>query len=449
MMIKHAVIDDKCIYFCDLVDGQRRMRRVPIATPRQLEDVYALAREHALSHLWVLPGSVIDGNDEEFYTTLPDGYKLFVARVNKKNQASQATSFRLHKPGMYGAVYVGFPVRGRWQWDQIEKPLDILSGVLYLEQALSTAIQWSPHHIGMALVKQLHADAKKQAWVRESEIDLMTLPFNRAAADVIWSRPLRPEDVGKWIHHYDKNSAYLSACQGVSLGCGTPVHKTEDINTALAGIYRVSYEVGLNWDLEALPPIITTEWVTQDVLKFALEHGYKVTIHEAWQFEESHQLLRTWASELWNTRASLKDASSDYPYEPGRLNAYHTIKEIALIGIGQFATDKYAHQFLRPNWWADVVGKARITLLYNLTNYEDQLNTPFLIYSDGLWFASDTAKPELAVPGILRRAGQLGGYKHVYSVQCMPEMVEKSQRLNESQLVSYIHRRAGHREAGE
>jgi hypothetical protein len=447
MATTHAVLDDQHMYLCQVVDGQRRMRRVQIGAPTNVGDVYQLARQHSITHMWAQPGSAVDVKDEEFYDTLPDGFNLFVAREDKNNPKSLATSFRVYKPGTYGAIYVGFPTRGRWQWDYMD-PLDILSAVLYLEQVLGTTIQWSPNHVGMALVKKQYAsDPKRQTWVRESEIDLNSLPFDRAAADVLWSCPLNPTDVGKWIHHYDKNSAYLSGCQGVSLGCGTPVHRINDINPDLAGIYRVSYTTGSNWDEALLPPIITTEWITRDLLKFAEVHGYTITIHEAYQFEESHQLLRPWASLLWDARAALKDANPEFPHEHGRLNAYYTIKEVALIGVGQFASDKFAHQFMRPNWWADVVSKARVTLLYNLTSFEDALNTPFMVYSDGLWFVSNTENPESAVPGILKRAGQLGGYKHVYSAMCTQEIVEKSQRLsqNPSKFVSYLHRCAGYR----
>jgi hypothetical protein len=211
------------------------------------------------------------------------------------------------------------------------------------------------------------------------------------------------------------------------LGAGEPTHRTSEqiTDTHLPGIYRVSYEAKDSpFNGKQLPMVINTEWVTTDVLAYACESGYQVTIHEAYQFDEKHRTLEPLATALWQAREVLHPTRGDptkYPHQLCRTNAYHTMKRIALPALGRFA-NQHTKPY-RPDFWSLVVGRARATELRKLKHLHEQGFTPVLIYSDALSFLSADPHPETAVPHLLDRADKLGGYKHSYTIQMTDEHV--------------------------
>lgn len=442
----HAVIDDRYLYIRCNVDGRRLMRRLEIPYYEDGIDLFNIARGKGVTHLWVMPDCHLNHKNELFFNCSP-AYDCFCAHTDPDELASPLSSVRISKSGA-GSIIIGLNVVNRWGW-LVQSPLDLLSAVQYLEEVLGQPVQWSPHHMGYKILKKMYSDDKHQFWVRESNIDLRELPFSRAAQDIIWKRHLWSSDKGLYIHHIDKNSAYLSACQGVKVGCGSPLHvEGTPAVCDLPGIYRITV-TGDNgpYDGCVLPELIPTgqKWITSDVLQFAIKEGYTFEVHEAYQFKEGHTLLRPWASALWNARISLKDVQR-FPYAPGRENAQATMKTIALVGVGQFGASRYAHQFLRPNWWADVVAKTRVNMFYNLKKLSDIGVKPFLVYCDGLWIVSKESDPNKAIPFLSEKEGQLGGYKHVYTLPATHEMIELSMRLKANMLVSALHKAAGYRE---
>lgn len=280
--------------------------------------------------------------------------------------------------------------------------------------------------MGTDLVKLLNRNAKRQEWTRESEIDLNELPFNKAARDIVWKTTdlsdMRP---GMYLHQDDKRSAYLSACPGVYVGAGTPVHVDGECDISLPGIYRItSVERDASiFDDTVLPAIITTEWITDDVLNYAIAQGYTGTVIEGWQWTEKHKTLESYATKLWSSRKVFREDTARFKHQQARENAENTMKEIALISTGKFAFKK-ASRFVRPDWWAKIVGKTRVNILRNLFTLYQKGFTPVLIYSDSLYFVSDNPNPRTAIPGILDREHELGGYKPVGTWLVTPELIE-------------------------
>lgn len=442
----HAVLTDSHVHYATTHNGKRSMRSVPI--PYHLDHmgkIHQLGRELQISTFWILPGTAWDVEDNSFLSAT-DGqqYDLFISRSDKSDPQSPPLFARIwERNGPRGITYLGYPDRGRWQWE-IEQPLDILATVMYLEDVFSQHIEhvpattlgaripvhvrWSPGHMGQQLLKKV--SSAHPEWLRDASYDLRELPFNQAAQDLNWKGELTRDDVGKWLHHYDKNSAYLAACCGVQLGTGDPVHVERGyIDCKLPGIYRV--RVLESGNLNAPPLLHDKEWFTSDLLQYACSRGYQFEVLEGYQFQDYHQALAKWAKTLWDVRCHLdvrRGQTHDFPYAVGRDNAYRTIKEIATISVGMLAAGKVTYgsgAILRPNWLPDVVSKARVNVFRNLEKLQlTRARRLFMIVTDGLWFVCDDPDPTTAVPGILARDSELGGYKYEDSVPITPEMVE-------------------------
>lgn len=284
---------------------------------------------------------------------------------------------------------------------------------------------------------------KKPQVIRDTSFDLRSddTPFHRASLNVLWRRPLEPYMIGWWVHLLDKNSQYLSACRGVKTGVGDPVHVAHGdddtfIRPGLPGIYRVTWQ---RYELnEIFPPVIepTQEWITNDVLEYALSRGYDILIHEAWVFPDYIKVFDKWAERLWNALQATKDTDRE---------TYGKLKAISHVGPGSFATGKQRHagiDLIHPNWWADIVSKARVNLLCNLETY----GAPVCIRTDGLYYITRDPNIRTAVPGILDRVGQSGGYKIPdgwTSFQLTQELYDQVQGLDDGELSALFKKAAG------
>ncbi len=209
---------------------------------------------------------------------------------------------------------------------------------------------------------------KKPQVIRDASFDLRDKPFYGAAESITWRRDLEPYMIGWTVHHFDKNSQWLSANRGMYTGIGDPVHVADGddgtfIEPKLPGIYRVMVKTGFSeFDGKIYPHIIEPEqeWVTKDVLLFARKNGYDVA---------------------WATNPKT---------HPG-LDLIH------------------------PNWWADTVGAARVKLLANLLTYG---TSPVLIETDGIFYITRDPEPRTAIcsvgegVSIMAREKESGGYKH-------------------------------------
>ncbi len=307
-----------------------------------------------------------------------------------------------------------------------------------LEQQLGIPCQYSAWWTGRRLLQEVWK--KKPQVIRDTTFDLRDLPFNEASRDVAWRRDLDPNMIGKSIHHFDKNSQYLSACRSVNCGIGDPVHLTENIVPGLPGIYRVNaHNIMVEFGGYLLPEVIEPgqEWVTNDVLVFAQSKGYEVEIYEAWVFLDYTRILDKWAEKIWNARAALKGVHDE---------AYREMKNIAIVGVGSFATSKEKKKtpgwdLIHPNWWSDVVGRSRVAMLCNIAKY----GAPVLVETDGLYYVTRDHNYRTAVPGILDRMGLSGGYKHEGSFLLTEEIYSQARTLGVGELAALFKVAGGER----
>jgi hypothetical protein len=432
-MGRHAVITEQGISAISLT--ARKVEKYTLPCPiTNIMDAWKVGKDTGITHFWVMPGTELDNSSAMFANS--EDYKVFATYDDEQQEFPRFA--RCKKDGY--EVYMGRVQQFGWE---VQTPLDILSTVDYLTRLLGTDIVWSPSYVGKAVFKKGYSttDVLRNR-VRESTVDLRQLPFTEAAGAVYWKRGgLETLQPGHYLHHVDRNSSYLATCKSVYTGVGDPVHLVAGDSPILgtcAGIYRVTWNVGESpFNGRDLPVIIrdSQEWVTQDLLQLAIKQGYDLDIKEAWIFEQSHQLFRKWADKICDVREALKTDVVSYPYERGRINAYNTDKAIAVATIGSFA-NKEVKQFIRPNWNADIVGKARVTILNTLNKF--QKYHPVLACADDIWFLSPHGDIQTAVSDVLVRSESVGGYKPKHTVKVIPQIVEKLVALSPIAAHTYL-----------
>jgi hypothetical protein len=433
--MKHAVITDNCIY--GLNGGQVTLSR-PL---RHASEIHILAERTKLKNFWIVPGTQIADMGWNFLQSM-EGYKIFIPGDGPESgNIPTCAVIRRKEQREAGEVHINYPAGAKWAWE-VPTYGDCLDTLKYLCGALpGTPITYSPQYVGKEELNALYAPTKRlQAYLAKPTIDLKKLSFRQAAPEVYFTGQDLALVAGMTGHFYDKNSAHPTAAKTMVTGYGNPTHLAQPQDLAIhPGIYRVSYSVnGSKFDGRTLPLIIDKdqEWCTLETVKFAQRHGYAIEIHEAHVFEKSHRIFETWVGKLWQARQRLRNCDL-YANEVARLNAYATMKDIMNNSISAMGH--------HVNWWADMVSGARVARLANMEKWAEKWPHPRPLYAfvDDLAFVSPDSDPETAVPGILARKDDLGGYKHKYSITLTEEMITQCQKFlalpNQQRGASLVH----------
>lgn len=434
VLVPHGVLTDTT--FTYIKPGDRKPRSFTLVNPlTTAAEMYLLAEQIGVNHLWIMPGTELDtlGYDLYHFDTACSRFSAFYPAQEGKPVHELPKFCTLEKVGCKMQLFIGYPHRDNWGWI-VNTPAELLGAIFHTEHRLQVPVVWTPANIALKCLTRYWK--KHKEWLAESIINLFDLPFMRSAYDPMYKRSLTLESIGNWIHCYDKNSAYFSAMRGLTTGCGTPTHYQGETETCRPGIYRVSVLSSPEDDLIAP---IASEWVTLDALQYALKFGYQLAVHESWQFEESHKLFTGLAVNLYETRNELKKRKGE---SLSLEHAYYLVSQVIHSMVGKFGDNKYVHKYMRPNWYADIVGKSFINMLLNLRKFAALGRVPFIVNNDGLYFECEDCNPVTAVPGILDKSDELGGYKHVFSIQITEEIVTASQ-VHKDKFISYLKKAAG------
>lgn len=418
---KHAVITDDFVFA--LGGGQIFLSR----PARHAIDLETLARRTGITHFWIMPDTQAAQMRWEFLRDVPD-YKIFIPGDKDLERPPTSAVIKRKSEGKGGLeVYIEYPAASKWVW-ACDTHTDVLETLQYLSIELpDVEIAYSPQHMGKDKLWKLYSPTKRlQGYIRKPETDLQGLHFRQSAPEIFFVGDNPQLQAGDWVHGFDKSSAHPCAAASMVTGCGDPVHVEKVQETDLKpGIYRVSFDVnGSLYDGKGLPLAIESEWVTRDVLKFAMQQGYSVEIHEGYIFEESHRIFETWVHDLYTARQRLQkrlQTEENITNEVARENALDTVKSVLNFSISAMK--------LHPNWWADMVGLARVARLANLGKFAEAGQRPLYVYVDDMAFISREKEPGQAVPGILDRQGKLGGYRCKYSVQLTEEIIQKCESI--------------------
>lgn len=325
-----------------------------------------------------------------------------------------------------------------------------------VNQAVTQELGFTPKYgyVGAAkrLLSQVWHEKQKPSIVANTADDLRDVYSsevrNHMPLDITWRRILSPGMIGHWIHCYDKNSQHLSAEQSVYTGYGDPTHVSGTCEPKLPGLYRVSWDVnGSRFDGKRYPTILDEgdTHCTRDVLKFAIEQGYNVQVLEAWVFPTHTRVFEEYAKRLWNARQTLKFTNAAAAQEVNQ------IAQVTGVWVSSQATKNSRSgkpDMLHPNWWADIVGCARVRLLANMLAY----GPPVLIRTDALYYVSSRYDINEAIvhakngESITARNKECGGFKvptNWVSFKLTRELYDEAEGKSDGELADMFKRAGG------
>lgn len=415
--MKHATLSGNIITF--IQQEPRQLKRLTLKeTPRHISELLAPCQALGFTHIWIMPDSVQDQQGYDFLQPIA-GHKIFIP--GERREYPHAAACHKGEKGNF-EIIVNWAHASKFRWP-VTRELDILATIDYLQLLFGTDvdISFSSGHIGMELLKDGALNKHYKEARRELKSDA---PFRQAASELHFCKQFSLEMAGKIGHIIDKNSAHPNATQSALMGLGEPVHLTgPDIMVKRCGIYRVTKHAVNDslFDGQRLPKIIQDqdEWVTLDVAKFAHKEGYSLEIAEAHVFEHSAVVFQNWTTGLWASRQSLRKAPESFVYEPAREIALDCVKSIMNQTVSS----------LRADWWANMVGMARVQRLANLKKLYEAGYEIYFGYADDILIFDEY--PDLShVPGlwknttnILDKKDELGGYKEKFSFIITPEIV--------------------------
>lgn len=431
-MSQHGVLFLRDGQFHTLTLVGSQWQASPVDFPASLSDLCSLTLTSGFTHLWVLPG-ITPQPDEQFFQDAKGEWDLFPTWRDKvviegyPNELVSVTGFRLPKGGQK-QISVIYLHNCSWSWANDDlSPKQLLITLRYTEQGIGVDVGAGTTTVGTNLLKK--SVRSHFEWLQHPSIDLSTLPFKDAAMDVISPRDGKVDmsrvTGKKYLHKFDKISAYLRSCAEENVGVGEIEHydgrdierMTIEQACKVPGIYRISPYVP---DNPLIPSLLwkDAQWVSSPVLKMLKHFGAKIVLHEAWAFPKYAKVLKEWAERLYSARQTFKTDTFAWKHPIGRENARDAVKDVYTSTMGIFTSDTVKGSWkYRPDWHAQIVGGVRALMFYNIEKFASQGDYPIMVYMDALYYTSNERNPEKAVPHILQHKDSLGGYKHEWTLE--------------------------------
>lgn len=404
-----GVLTDTEVLLVDMVQGKRVLRSILLPPGMRepselLEHVWHLG----LAEVWVMPATTLTRTITCAWFEQVGSRWVVVVHPDPL-EPTRPTSALLWPKGSghredRRLTFV-FPEQAGWNW-VLPDARSLLATVTYLDQTLARSVIDSPDLVAHRMLTDLTLDQPSLLNPHAlSASDGTTIPIMESARDLNWVRPLtRVEQHQRYLHKYTHLSRYLEACMAVQLGAGPPQYSSngracDDIRP---GIWRVSTDrAGSLFDGKRLPSCLDGEWMSTPQVKCCRDIGYHVHVREGYYWPQAHQLLKRWATTLWQAGERLHTHPHSYRHAQARTNVSHTIKLLAQIGVTTLAQEKTAGGWSRPDWWAQIIGRSRATLFAHLAGLARKGTMPVLVDVDALWVVSNDPNPLTAVPGLV------------------------------------------------
>ncbi|MEO8956734.1 MAG: hypothetical protein ABI465_19460 [Ktedonobacteraceae bacterium] len=454
-----GVLTDTEILLVDVVQGKRALRSILL--PPHLSELSGLL-EHlwqaGLTEVWVMPATTRSRTITCAWFEQVQSHWAVIVHPHPHAPTRPIDALLWPKGSGYREerrLALIFPEHTGWDW-VLPDARSLLATVTYLDQTLARSVTDAPNLVAHRLLTDLTRD-HSASWLGSSPVDPRTLlssdgtpiPLLESARDLLWMRPLtRVEQHQRYLHKYTHLSRYLQACMGVQLGTGVPQYSSngracDDIRP---GIWRVSAErVGSLFDGKRLPSGLDGEWMSTPQVKCCRDIGYQLQVKEGYYWSASHELLKGWATTLWQAGEHLYTHPQKFRHGQGRANTAHTIKLLAELGVSILAQEKTLGGWSRPDCWAQILGRSQATLFADLAGLVRKGTMPALIDRDALWVVSNDPNPLTAVPGLMTTP-RWRGYTVGYEVPlALTREVKEAFRTAEqaSQLISTLDTLAG------
>jgi hypothetical protein len=268
---------------------------------------------------------------------------------------------------------------------------DLAYSWLLASYSLGLRLRFSPSYSGLALLRQLLSSSRRN-YAQPSE-RFRDLIVEAQARPLGWMTPARlvaPDEPPVRVWSYDRNWSYITSARAVPLGDPTPVY---DFIPNKPGLYRVQATIPAHWPATRPDPI-ATGWNWEPQIRLALEHGWRVKIHEgySWCAPGATADLRPFSERMWNSRNSLAYYGGRHgaPAQAaralikqvglssiGRLNQRHGRMLVArsaadgrrvvnidvdeegeLTGLVEVEADLGRSDLSRPEWWSTIIANA-------------------------------------------------------------------------------------------
>lgn len=315
-------------------------------------------------------------------------------------------------------------------WAALAAAPDPLAAARYYREALHVAPGYSPGAAGLDLMDRIRL--RNPDWWNPPALRRVTLP---KAYDCLWVKATLDQHT-PYLHKFDTNSAYLAVAETQAFGCGEPVRVDGDAHTAHAfACWNVHATAGRSLYTGIMAPwpwpgpkagATFNGWAWGPQVDAARLAGWQVGIMEGLIWPQRHQLLRGWASDIWQARAVLAENRATYASARDAAAAVGAVKDTYRVALGRMGSPESAGKWYgRPDWHGYVMAEcyrrqlAMIEAVYMATRL-----LPQSVYTDALVYASDTADPAAIVYDhpkrgrvpLMERSTGLGGWKHAGTV---------------------------------
>ncbi len=393
--------------------------------PYTIEELVDTALSFHISTLWIL--------DRDTYTVPPNYAEYSFQKIERHKKVAAVSVW---KRGT-GHINIIFPHNTAWAGLFADvAPRELLVAIAYVEKVLGLSVTSSPGSIGFGLIKKLHPE-----WIESIEFDWRAAHFTASAgADMVWQHPdLKEATKKRYIHKFDRNSAYPYAGAQTEIGAGVPVYLgAKDARNAslhfkghpqAVGVFHCTVEY---MDVDrSLPPAWTEHkeagyegWLAGPIVRLLVAKGHNIWVNEGFVFPERHQLLAKWATILWDSRQALNNRDIYRRVECAAL-AQSMIKLIAnsTIGFTAFRGFDDDDEKRRPDIRLQVVARQRELLKHNIDKvYEVHAKWPVMAYMDALYYVSDLEEGFDAIPHFGIRQALPGGFKWEGRIEISPDV---------------------------
>src|SRR6266480_3215486 len=302
-----GVLTDTEVLLVDIVQGKRVLRSnlLPLDAGK-LSVLLEYLWQLGLSEVWIMPATTLSKTARCAWFEEINGSWVGVVHPNPSEPDRPLCALLLPKGNGQREVrrltFV-FPEHAGWNW-VLPDARSLLATVTYLDQTLARPVIDSPDLVAHRMLTDLTHDQPSPLDPHTlSGGDGTTIPIMEIARDLMWVRPLtRVEQHQRYLHKYTHLSRYLEACMAVQLGAGSPQYSSNGraCDDVRPGIWRVSADrAGSLFDGKRLPSCLDAEWMSTPQVKCCRDIGYHVHVREGYYWQESHELLKRWATILW------------------------------------------------------------------------------------------------------------------------------------------------------
>ncbi len=380
-------------------------------TIRHVGDLYAGARRHGLTQLWLtdawvraaeLPDMLnASGRFREVrHPFVRDG----LAELHAFPEALGAW-LALRKKGEAGSgVSLVFPLYDEHAvWGLDTDGAALLAALVAYAGAVGASYYSSPGRTGTDLLQEL---GKRGAGAQREYPERLPGPAGPAetVTELSWLRTLSPAEREKtYLHSYDKNAQWLSAAGVVELGLSGIEERRDP-----AGKLPFDKRLPGYW----LARIAGSEerWCCTPTVAWAIERGQAVTISEAHVWTRHGRAMETWYERLRGARTTLQGDAT--PAGALALRALKLTYSLTISGFNSPWHREKRSPLYRPDWRHAILAQANANLSRALHKKMDQAGyTPVAVHKDAVYLVSDEPDPIAVCPPSVTLGTGLGHFK--------------------------------------